>query len=225
MRRQSSRCDDHPGLGDHPRGLFGARHALSGEYVNNHTISGSDSATGLNVLNSTLPQQGGYGGQIVFHAKTGTVTAQQSAVSQSVADVSKLPDVIKVASPFASANTDAVSKDGTIAYASVGWNVTPGSFGTSCLDMLNNAVARHKAGLRAEHSAFARWGRMVSGRPWPWAVLSAAVLVVLAIPLFSITLGQPVRNAMSHLAGCAGGRPGNPFRQPVCPDTCTKHRG
>ena len=32
---------------------------------------------------------------------------------------------------------------------------------------------------------------MVSGHPWPWAVLSVAVLVVLAIPLFSITLGQP----------------------------------
>ena len=32
---------------------------------------------------------------------------------------------------------------------------------------------------------------MVSDRPWPWAVLSVVVLVVLAIPLFSITLGQP----------------------------------
>ena len=42
-----------------------------------------------------------------------------------------------------------------------------------------------------EHGAFARWGRMVSGRPWPWAVLSVAVLIVLAIPLLSITLGQP----------------------------------
>ena len=42
-----------------------------------------------------------------------------------------------------------------------------------------------------EQSAFARWGRMVSDRPWPWAVLSVAALVVLAIPLFSITLGQP----------------------------------
>jgi RND superfamily putative drug exporter len=42
-----------------------------------------------------------------------------------------------------------------------------------------------------EHSAFARWGRMVSARPWPWAVLSVTVLIVLAIPLFSITLGQP----------------------------------
>jgi RND superfamily putative drug exporter len=42
-----------------------------------------------------------------------------------------------------------------------------------------------------EHSAFARWGRMVSAHPWPWGVASVVVLLVLAIPLFSITLGQP----------------------------------
>jgi RND superfamily putative drug exporter len=357
--------------------LLGAKHAFSGEYVNNYTISGSDSAAGLNVLNSTFPQQGGYGGQIVFHARNGTVAAQQAAVNQAVGNVSRLPDVIKAVSPFASANTGAVSKDGTIAYASVGWDVNPGSFDTGYLDKLNNAVApATKAGLQVayggsagdigqhtqdliseviglacalalllimfgsliaagiplvaaifsvlaglallgliarlitfpttaptiatllglgvavdyglflvarnreqldsgmeavrsiqraagtsgaaivvagstvavsvlglyisgvgfvgslglaaaivvvvtmlsaltlvpafmglarenaartaaatrgqhEHSAFARWGRRVSDRPWPWAVLSVAVLVVLAIPLFSITLGQP----------------------------------
>ena len=42
-----------------------------------------------------------------------------------------------------------------------------------------------------EHGAFARWGRKVSRTPWPWAILSVGVLVVLAIPFFSITLGQP----------------------------------
>ena len=67
-------------------------------------------------------------------------------------------------------------------------------------------VRAHKKGLSAqeqaaataaatqeqhEHSTFARWGRMVSGPPWPWAVASVAALIVLAIPLFSITLGQP----------------------------------
>ena len=67
-------------------------------------------------------------------------------------------------------------------------------------------VRAHKKGLSAqeqaaataaatqeqhEHSTFARWGRMVSGRPWPWAAASVAALIVLAIPLFSITLGQP----------------------------------
>ncbi len=41
-----------------------------------------------------------------------------------------------------------------------------------------------------ESSAFARWGRMVSDRPWPWAIASMLVLVVLAIPLFWLRLGQ-----------------------------------
>jgi RND superfamily putative drug exporter len=42
-----------------------------------------------------------------------------------------------------------------------------------------------------ERSAFARWGRKVSERPWPWAVLSVALLCVLAIPLFAMNIGQP----------------------------------
>jgi RND superfamily putative drug exporter len=50
------------------------------------------------------------------------------------------------------------------------------------------AAATHE---QHEHSAFARWGRMVSAHPWPWGVASVAALLVLAIPLFSITLGQP----------------------------------
>jgi putative drug exporter of the RND superfamily len=135
-------------------GVLAAKNAFGGEYVNNYTVSGSDSAAGLNLLNKTFPQQGGYGGQIVFHAKSGTVAAQQSAVNQSVSNVSKLPDVIKAVSPFASSNTGAVSKDGTIAYASVGWNVNPDSLDTSYLNKLNNAVApATKAGLQVEYGA------------------------------------------------------------------------
>jgi len=135
-------------------GVLAAKNAFGGDYVNNYTVSGSDSAAGLNLLNKTFPQQGGYGGQIVFHAKSGTVTAQQSAVNQSVSNVSKLPDVIKAVSPFASSNTGTVSKDGTIAYASVGWNVNPDSLDTSYLDKLNNAVApATKAGLQVEYGA------------------------------------------------------------------------
>ena len=41
-------------------GLLGARQAFGGEFVNNYTVSGSDSTAGLNVLSDTFPQQGGY---------------------------------------------------------------------------------------------------------------------------------------------------------------------
>ncbi|GAA4214494.1 MMPL family transporter [Actinocatenispora rupis] len=41
-----------------------------------------------------------------------------------------------------------------------------------------------------ENSLFARWGRRVSARPWPWAIGSVVVLLVLAVPLSSLRLGQ-----------------------------------
>ena len=135
-------------------GLVAAKGAFGGEYVNNYTVPGSDSAQGLSVLNRTFPQQGGYGGQVVFHAPTGTVTAQQAAVNQSAGNIAKLPHVIRTVSPFASTSTTAVSKDGTIAYATVGWNVNPDSLGTSYLQELDTAVApARSAGLQVEYGA------------------------------------------------------------------------
>jgi putative drug exporter of the RND superfamily len=185
-------------------GLLAAKNAFGGEYVNNYTISGSDSAAGLNVLNETFPQQGGYGGQIVFHAKSGQVSAQESAVNQSVSNVSKLPDVIKAVSPFASSNTGAVSKDGTIAYASVGWSVNPNSLDTSYLDKLNNAMApATKAGLQVAYGAGAgEIGQKTSDTKSEviglasalvlllimfWSLLAAAIPLVSAI--FSVLTG------------------------------------
>ena len=44
---------------------------------------------------------------------------------------------------------------------------------------------------RHEQSGFARWGRRVARQPWPWGIASVLVLLVLAIPLLSINLGQP----------------------------------
>ncbi len=135
-------------------GLLAVKSAYGGEYVNNYTVSGSNSAAGLDVLNKTFPQQGGYGGQIVFHATNGTVAAQQSAVNQSVANVSNLPDVIKSVSPFASSNSGMVSANGTIAYATVSWSVNPDSLDTAYLDQLNNATSpATKAGLQVEYGA------------------------------------------------------------------------
>ena len=58
------------------------------------------------------------------------------------------------------------------------------------------AVAAHRAEERErrdakhEQSAFARWGRRVSGKPWPYGIVATLVLLVLAIPLLSMNLGQ-----------------------------------
>jgi putative drug exporter of the RND superfamily len=187
-------------------GLLAAKSAFGGEYVNNYTISGSDSAAGLNVLNSTFPQQGGYGGQIVFHAAKGTVADQQSAVNQSVTNVSKLPDVIKAVSPFASSDTGAVSKDGTIAYASVGWNVNPDSLEASYLDKLNNAVApATKAGLQVAYGAGAgEIGQKTSDTKSEVIGLACALVLLLIMFWSLVAAAIPLVSAVfSVLAGLA----------------------
>jgi RND superfamily putative drug exporter len=133
-------------------GLLGARHAFGGEYVNNFTVPGSSSSQGVDTLNSQFSQQGGYAGQIVFHAGSGTVAQQQSAVNQATTNVAKLPDVIKAVSPFATANSPALSKSGTIAYSSVSWSVNPASLDTSYLSQLDKAVSPARtAGLQVEY--------------------------------------------------------------------------
>ena len=57
----------------------------------------------------------------------------------------------------------------------------------------------HRQRLHAEHdarsaaherSAFARWGRKVSDRPWPWAAGAVVLLLALSVPLLKIQLGQ-----------------------------------
>lgn len=185
-------------------GLLAAVKAFGGEYVNNYTVSGSDSAVGLDVLNSTFPQQGGFGGQIVFHAKSGTVSAQQSAVNQAVTNVSKLPNVIKAVSPFASSNSGAVSKDGTIAYASVGWNVNPDSLDSAYLDKLNNAVApATKAGLQVEYGGGAgEIGQHTSDLVSEIIGLSCALVLLLLMFGSVIAAAIPLLSAIfSVLAG------------------------
>jgi putative drug exporter of the RND superfamily len=187
-------------------GLLAAKSAVGGEYVNNYTISGSNSADGLNVLNSTFPQQGGYGGQIVFHASKGTVADQQSAVNQSVSNISKLPDVIKAVSPFASPNTGAVSKDGTIAYATVSWNVNPDSLETSYLDQLNNAVApATKAGLQVAYGAGAgEIGQKTSDTKSEVIGLACALVLLLIMFWSLVAAAIPLVSAIfSVLAGLA----------------------
>ena len=185
-------------------GLLAAVKAFGGEYVNNYTVSGSDSAVGLDVLNSTFPQQGGFGGQIVFHAKSGTVSAQQSAVNQAVTNVSKLPNVIKAVSPFASSNSGAVSKDGTIAYASVAWNVNPDSLDAAYLDKLNNGVApATKAGLQVEYGGGAgEIGQHTSDLVSEIIGLSCALVLLLLMFGSVIAAAIPLLSAIfSVLAG------------------------
>ena len=105
----------------------GLRAQFGGDFSNNYTVPGSESSSGLDLLTSQFPEQGGYAGSIVFHAKTGQVSDDADAVASSMAAVAKLPDVIKASNPLADPSGGGVSKLGTIVNAPVSFSVVPAS--------------------------------------------------------------------------------------------------
>ena len=179
-------------------GLLALKHEFGGAFVNNYTVPGSSSSNGLNLLNSDYSQQGGYGGQIVFHARHGTVAQQQQAVNQSTANVAKLPHVIKAVSPFASSDTGAVSKNGTIAYANVSWKDNPAGLTTSYLNQLNKAVAPARtAGLAVEYGGGAgQIGQQTSDTTSEIIGLASALVLLIFMFGSFITASVPLVSAI-----------------------------
>jgi RND superfamily putative drug exporter len=177
-------------------GLLVANKQFGGTYVNNYNVPGTQSDDGLNRLNSTFPSQGGYAGQIVFRATTGSISADAAQVNQATANIAKLPDVLKASSPFGSPPGGGVSKDGTIAYSAVSWSTNPYSLNASYLNRLNNAVApARKAGLQVEYGGGAgQIGQKTSDTTSELIGLACALILLLlmfgsvvaaAIPLVS----------------------------------------
>jgi RND superfamily putative drug exporter len=162
-------------------GLLAMRSAFGGDFVNDYTVTGSQSANGLNVLNAKFPQQGGYAGQIVFHTKSATITDQTSSINTAMANVSKLPHVIRSVSPFATANSPQIAKDGTTAYGTAAWDVVPASLDTAYLHNLDTAVApARSAGLEVEYGAAAgQIGQTTDDKASEIIGLSCALLLLL----------------------------------------------
>ncbi|GGL98933.1 MMPL family transporter [Nakamurella endophytica] len=134
--------------------LLGVRAVAGGTFANDYSVPGSPSADGLAVLQQDFPQQGGYAGQIVFHAPTGAVSAQTAAVNTAMADVAKLPHVIASSSPFATPGSPQVARDGTTAYGTVSWDVVPAGLDEQYLADLDAAVQPARAaGLEVEYGA------------------------------------------------------------------------
>ena len=82
-------------------GAVGAHRAAGGDFVNNYTVPGSESADGLDLLESDFSSASGYSGQIVFHATSGDkISDDESAIKKVVGDIRKLDHVIKATDPL-----------------------------------------------------------------------------------------------------------------------------
>jgi putative drug exporter of the RND superfamily len=105
-------------------GAFLGQSALGSHYATSTTLSGTPSAAAATLLQRAVPGQSGDTEQIVFQARTGTVTAPavQKQINSMLGQVSHLRYVSGVTSPYTPAGAKQVSVSKRIAFATVNFS-------------------------------------------------------------------------------------------------------
>jgi RND superfamily putative drug exporter len=105
-------------------GFFDAGRLAGTSFSTKFSLPNTPSATALTLLQADFPAVAGSSDQIVLHATSGTVrdATVESRAQRMLAEVATLPHVRSVVSPFAPQGAGQISKDGTVAFATVNFN-------------------------------------------------------------------------------------------------------
>src|SRR5256714_3447388 len=105
-------------------GAYGASSAVGTNYSNSFSLEGPDSQRAVDLLKRDFPAQSGDSDQIVFHVRSGTITeaAVRARIAPVLEQIRRLPHVSGAISPYSSAGSREVSRDGQIAFATVNFD-------------------------------------------------------------------------------------------------------
>jgi putative drug exporter of the RND superfamily len=132
-------------------GLLAASASLGATYSNDVDLSGSQSATGLSLLEAHGKGIGGYSGLVVFNSRSGTLASHNTQLEDSITALGKLPHVVSASDPL-SQSAPTVSSDGTIGYSTLQFNTQPATLGESYVDQLDDATASARsANIQVEY--------------------------------------------------------------------------
>jgi putative drug exporter of the RND superfamily len=108
--------------------VVGAAQTTGSSFNQSLSLPGTDSQAAVNLLTKNFPAASGESDQVVVQATGGATVRSpgvQAAVSAALSGVAKLPGVAGVASPYAKAGAAQISRNGTIAFATVTWAKAP----------------------------------------------------------------------------------------------------
>lgn len=132
-------------------GLLAASSSVSHTFTNSVDLSGTQSATGLSLLEAHSPGTGGYSGLVVFNSQSGTLASNSTAVDNTITALGQLPHVVSASNPL-SQSTPTVSSNGLIGYSTLQFNVSPSTLGDSYVSQLDNATApARSANIQVEY--------------------------------------------------------------------------
>ncbi len=105
-------------------GFFAVDRAAGNAFSTKFQLPNTQSFTALNLLEKEFPAASGTSDQIVVHAKSGTVfqAPVKTGVLRMLREVGTLPHVRSVSNPFTPAGASQISRDGTVAFATVAFD-------------------------------------------------------------------------------------------------------
>jgi putative drug exporter of the RND superfamily len=100
--------------------MVGLNNRFGGSTSDNFKLPGAESQRALDVLRERFPRQAGATGQVVFHAKAGTLadSANRATVDRAVASIRSTNGVVAAADPF-DPNGPTISPDGRTAFSTL----------------------------------------------------------------------------------------------------------
>ena len=133
-------------------GVFALSSSIGRKTASSFTLPGTGSQRAVDLLKSRFPTQAGDADQVVFHTRTGTVTdaSARATIDSTLARIARLQHVTAVVSPF-TVGQHAISKDGTIAFATVSFDQRANALPKTAVDrVITTAESARSTSLQVE---------------------------------------------------------------------------
>ena len=171
-------------------------HLTHATYSDSVTLSGTESNAGRTLLSANEPSATGNSGLVVFHSPHGTLNNYSSAITSAITNLTHVNHVVSATNPLAPASP-AMSKDGTIAYATVNFSEQPKLLGSSYFSSLERAtLPATNAGLQVEYGG----GLDQLSRPQTKDVTSELIGIGVALLVLLLMFGSALGSVVPLLS-------------------------
>src|SRR5207253_9151485 len=122
-------------------GVLAASQAVGKRNANNFSLPNTDSQHAIDLLQGRFPAQAGDADQIVFRTRNGKLndTSAHAVIAPLLRRVARLPHVAGAVSPY-DAGANAVSKTGTIGFATVEFDQRANELPNAAIDPVINTA-------------------------------------------------------------------------------------
>src|SRR6266566_7807209 len=188
-------------------GVLAVSQAVGKRNANNFSLPNTDSQRAADLLQGRFPTQAGDADQIVFRARTGKLTdaSTRAAIAPVLVRIARLPHVAGVLSPY-DAGANAVSKTGTIGFATVEFDQRANELPKAAIDrVINTAETMRSPTLQVELGGQAIKQAQQTSIGFATGVGLIAAVVVLLLSFGSLlAMGLPIVTALFGLGAGLG---------------------